>query len=308
MYTKLHRPQKNEAGISFNANSCVKLADYLSKEIAEGKTFFSHTDNNVPLTEVINKIDNNKKTLKNKQDKFYMLSYNPSEKEIAHLIKRVTGKEVKELGELTEDERIKVFEEFRDYVRDCMDIYASNFNREKSLYGKDLVYFGKIEEFRHYSKDDEEVKLGLKKRGDLKEGLQLHVHVIVSRMDKTQTIALSPLAKSTGNSNMLNGKEVKNGFSMKDWQYECFEHFGNKYMYIASAEERFYHKAAGYEKIKRKIKNKVINEIMDEMKEEKKLLANVRMVKNIIHPSNRSIKMFLARKIKNILFDNEPVI
>ncbi len=36
----------------------------MNKEKEEGKFFFSHVDDNVNLTEVIEKIDNNKRTLK----------------------------------------------------------------------------------------------------------------------------------------------------------------------------------------------------------------------------------------------------
>lgn len=112
--------------MSVNAGSCVKLAHYLDKESGSGKFFFSQNQDSVPLTEVIQKIDNNKKTLKNNQDKFYMLSYNPSQREIAHLIKEVTGKDnVVALSSLTDKEIEKVVSEFQDYVRDCMDIYAS---------------------------------------------------------------------------------------------------------------------------------------------------------------------------------------
>ena len=63
--------------MSVNAGSCVKLAHYLDKESGSGKFFFSQNQDSVPLTEVIQKIDNNKKTLKNNHDKFNMLSYNP---------------------------------------------------------------------------------------------------------------------------------------------------------------------------------------------------------------------------------------
>lgn len=308
MYSKLHRPEKNAIGGSLNANSCVKLADYLNKETGDNKTFFSHQEDNVSLCEVINRIDNNKRTLKRKQDKFYMLSYNPSHREVVHLVKLTTGKDVKDLSELTDKERELVFSEFREYVRDCMNIYASNFNREKELGADDLVYFGRIEEFRHYTYQDEEVKSGSKKVGDLKEGINLHAHIIVSRMDVTQTISLSPLAKSMGNSNILNGKVVKNGFSMKDWQYECFEHFGNKYRYIASTDERFYNREVSYAKYKNRIKNKIVNDMMEDLAEERKALYNVKLASSIIHPSKKSINLYLKRKIKDILFDNESVI
>ena len=59
MYSKLHRPEKNELGVSVNAGSCVKLAHYLDKESGSGKFFFSQNQDSVPLIEVIQKIDNN---------------------------------------------------------------------------------------------------------------------------------------------------------------------------------------------------------------------------------------------------------
>ena len=160
MYSKLDPPKKKEGNRPFNAGSCVKLADYMNKEKEEGKFFFSHVDDNVSLTEVIEKIDNNKRTLKKNQEKFYSLSYNPSEREIRHLVKLTTGKVVNELSELSTEERILVFNEFRSYVRECMEIYAKNFNRDRELTASDLVYFGRIEEFRHFTGFDEEVKLG----------------------------------------------------------------------------------------------------------------------------------------------------
>lgn len=308
MYSKLHRPEKNELNISINAGSCVKLADYLDKEKGPGKNFFSHYKENVGLSEVIETIDNNKRTLKYKQDKFYMLSYNPSQREIAHLVHTFTGKTITDFSELTSNEKALVFSEFRNYVRECMDIYASKFNREKKLSAKDLVYFGRIEEFRHYSYEDKEVKEGLKKRGDLKEGLNLHAHIIVSRMDVTQTISLSPLSISKGNTNVLNGKDVKTGFNMKEWQVDCFEHFSNKFRYIALPEERFYHHNASYSECKSRIKNKIMNEIMEGMNEEREALLTARKFTAIIHPSKKSVRLFLMRKVKKILSEKESVI
>ena len=189
-----------------------------------------------------------------------------------------------------------------------MDIYARNFNRNKNLSSEDLLWFGRVETERHYTYLDEEVKDGLKNKGDLKEGLQLHAHVIVSRMDVTQTISLSPLAKSTGNVNVLNGKAVKNGFSMKGWQVDCFQHFGNKYGYIATADERFYYYDIGYSSYKNRIQNKIIHEVMEDMKEEKQFMTGARNITLILHPTKKSVKLYLKQKIKNILLENESVI
>lgn len=312
MYSKLDRPNKNAIKVSDNVGSCVKLASYMDKEKGVEKSFFSHFDNSVPLSEVMQKIDNNKRTLKKNQDKFYSLSYNPSSKEVQHLVKLLTGKEVKELSELTQGERQLVFDEFRDYIRNCMDVYAKNFNRERELSGEDLVYFGRVEEFRYYTGEDEEVKLGLKKQGDKKPGINLHAHIVVSRMDATQTISLSPLSSSRGNTNLLNGKEVKNGFNMKNWQAECFELFSSKYRYIHSYEERFFaHKKEYMEvshQISAKLKNKIMQEVMEGLEEERKGIHMANKITSAISHPKKIVRNYLKNKIRNILSDKEPVI
>ena len=290
--------------MSQNAGSSVKLVDYLDKEEGPGKTFFSHTEDNFLAIDVIEKIDNNKRTLKNNQDKFYMLSYNPSPREIKHLVKLTTGKDINDFNELSPEEKKLVFDEYKNFVRDCMDVYAKNFNREKDLTAKDLVYFGRIEEDRHYTHLDPEVQDGIKRPGDIKPGLQMHAHVIVSRMDVTQKIALSPLTNSRGSTNVLNGKEVKNGFSRADWQAECCELFGQKYNYILTADERFYQKGKNFAPYRTKIKNKIMQEIMEDMKEERKLISDVGKITSAIRSPKNIFRNHLRKTIRNILNDN----
>jgi hypothetical protein len=79
-----------------------------------------------------------------------------------------------------------------------MDAYAQNFKRENVNSHEDLVWFAKLENYRYYSYKDHAVKQGLKKRGDRKEGEQMHVQVIVSRKDATNMIKLSPMNTSRG--------------------------------------------------------------------------------------------------------------
>jgi len=51
------------------------------------------------------------------------------------------------------------------------------------------------------------------KEGALKDGNNLHAHIIVSRMDKNQEMKLSPMANHKKSKNKLNGKEVSIGFN-----------------------------------------------------------------------------------------------
>lgn len=95
-----------------------------------------------------------------------------------------------------------------------MDEYALNFGRDNIRGGRDLMYYARVETKRSYHPEDEEVKQGIARIGEPKPGLNLHVHVIVSRKSLDGKVKLSPGAKSAGNTWELEGREtVKRGFS-----------------------------------------------------------------------------------------------
>jgi hypothetical protein len=110
-----------------------------------------------------------------------------------------------------------------------MDIYASNFNKKngtsKNLTGKDLVYFAKVEENRYYKGTDEAVKQGIARQGDVLPGDNTHVHIIVSRQDKSKTTKLSPLANS------------KKLFSRENFKMNSCNHFDENYKYQGAGKE-----------------------------------------------------------------------
>lgn len=244
MYCSVHRPNATP-GASSNKGTCMLLVRYLSKEGGKARgyydDFFSHSLDFVLGEEVQKKIDNNHRSLKTKDDKFYMLSINPSHREAQHLIKEVTGREnVNEFDELTTEEKEAVIAELKNYARTCMDEYALNFYRDKIKGGEDLVYFGRVETERHYKGDAPEVKRGEAVSGDKKPGLNLHVHIVVSRMDKSQTVSLSPLTRSRGNRQVLDGKEVVVGFNRSEWAERCATRFNDIYHYRLFREEEYY--------------------------------------------------------------------
>lgn len=79
-----------------------------------------------------------------------------------------------------------------------MDAYALNFNKDSITSSKNLLWFGKLEHFRYYSNTDQKVKDGEVNTGDIKEGEQMHLQIIVSRKDITNKIKLSPKNNSRG--------------------------------------------------------------------------------------------------------------
>ena len=187
MFAKVHPPEDVQSG---NTASCHDLVRYLQKESGNDLSFFSHTEQDVSPEKVIGDIDANRSKLSANDAKFYMLSLNPSRSEQIHLI----GREVGSLEELTPEERQAVFRKLERFTRSAMDEYAANFQRDSVRSGGDLLYYAKIETQRTYSPTDEEVKKGMAKIGEVKPGLNLHVHVLVSRKSLDGKVKLSPAA------------------------------------------------------------------------------------------------------------------
>ncbi len=213
MYVKIINPKTDGSKKYNNSRSCIPLIKYLSKE-DEGKGinrewFFSHDRDKVDSPEVIRSIDHNCPKIEKHEAKFYSLVIAPRTDEIKHL--------------KNDPEKLKAF------TREVMDIYAMNFKgkngNNKNLTGKDLVYFAKLEDNRYYKKNDIEVMEGKAKIGDCVPGDNTHIHIIVSRQDKTKAMKLSPL---------VNDKKL---FYREQFKLKSCEHFDKHYSYIGSGKE-----------------------------------------------------------------------
>jgi hypothetical protein len=172
-----------------NKGSSGGLVRYLDKEnrtdiAKQPEYWFNQQRGNILSDEVRPAIDNNNAKLSKPDAKFFLINISPSQKEIAYLKEKY--------GEDGAKEQLKA------YAASVMDEYARNFKRPGIESGKDLLWFGKVENYRYFSHKDPEVKQGQKKRGERKDGEQMHIQVIVSRKDITNTIKLSPMNKSKG--------------------------------------------------------------------------------------------------------------
>jgi len=134
-----------------------------------------------------------------------------------------------------------------NYSREVMKEYAKNFDREingEKISDKDLMYYGRVETRRTYNFKDKQVlenKNILKKiekttdkneliklqdslskdyfsgeiikEGSSKGGLNYHIHIVVSRHDKTNDprskISLSPMSKYRAQDSQLNNQKNK---------------------------------------------------------------------------------------------------
>ena len=172
-----------------NKGSSSGLVHYLEKENRlakknEPEYWFNGREIKIDPYDVMKTIDNNITKLGKADAKFFLVNISPSQKEIAFL------------REQYGDDGVKA--QLKGFAVRVMDAYAQNFKREGVNSHEDLVWFAKLENYRYYNYNDPEVKQGIKKRGDRKEGEQLHVQVIVSRKDATNTIKLSPMNTSRG--------------------------------------------------------------------------------------------------------------
>ena len=154
MYVKIHNPKSVKYE---NKGTCSSLVEYLDKENMERslgarEDFFDQSRTDVGLGEVIKSIDSNKLGLGKNDSKFFMLTINPSERELQHIARKVSGRDIYSLDQFTAGERRAYDMEVKNYAKVVMDEYAKNFNR--GLTGKDLLYFGKLEHERKYGRDN----------------------------------------------------------------------------------------------------------------------------------------------------------
>ncbi|HPQ35693.1 MAG TPA: DUF5712 family protein [Tenuifilaceae bacterium] len=213
-YLKFDKP----SGSAGNKNSCSDFISYLTKEDFKddptSKEFlFNHTSQLIPDYIAIEAIDGNRKGLGSKDAKFYTGSLNFSEDEIL-FISNDTAK-------------------IKEYSIKVMEQYAENFNREITI--NDLNWFAKIEQNRYYKGDDSEVIAGTRKQGEVKEGLNTHVHFIVGRKTIDGRKKISP---KTNHRDTQKGP-IKGGFNRDEFKQQCENIFDEMFGYLRPLEESY---------------------------------------------------------------------
>ncbi len=206
-----------------NSGSCKALVAYLDKE--ENGFFFDKNNEKASKERVQKEIDNNVFKLTKTEDKFYMISFSPSKHELQSMV----GREVNDISDLNFEEKTKLFNDLRNYTHNAMDIYAKNFNRDNVQSGQDLTYFSRIETERTYSHFDKEVKAGIAKVGQKKDGLQFHIHVIVSRKSADGKVKLSPNTRFRGAKWDKNGTAITRGFNYTNFTQNCSQQFTQQF-------------------------------------------------------------------------------
>ena len=245
-----------------NKGSCSNLAIYLEKENEEldklikkassmseisqlenrKQGFFTASEINISTIDVISSIDNNKRKLGANDAKYFAPTISFSENELSHIAFLATGKrEITSVLELNSSELEQFNNLIREYGRKAMDNYALNFNRQDKgiKTGADLVYFGKIEHFRKFKGTDKEVVDGKEISGQYKKGLQSHIHIIVSRKDKTQQLKLSPTCNEKQTNRKIGNNEYQVGFDRVKWINSNEKTFDEHFNYKRKELEKF---------------------------------------------------------------------
>lgn len=263
-------PQKLTQNYSQSSSDFV---NYLEKEnrtinTSSRESFFNQDKEMIPAEEVVQAIDGNTAKLKRSEPKYYSITINPSQRELAHI----------------GNDKFKL----RHYTREVMKNYAAAFHREihgRSVRAEDILYFAKIESIRTFKGTDREVKENtpfvkriaalentirqvdrgelsgnpahLKKelhsvinnaphklngklveQGVRKPGRQTHIHIIVSRKDISNSFSLSPGSKYRSSEVIMHGKLVKRGFERDQFfqnAEKTFDHlFSYKRNYVES--------------------------------------------------------------------------
>ena len=173
MYVKVINPQTNGKKVYDNKGSSLRATNYLAQEAKEAgqvATFFGAPGSAQKTAgQVAEMLDGNVKGLRKDDAKFYSLVFSPSPEELAHL-----GNNPQALEQ---------------YTRHVMAEYAQNFTLKngRELGEANLVWAATIHQDRKHRGTDEGMQ------GEKKEGLQTHIHVVVSARDADQKLTLNPL-------------------------------------------------------------------------------------------------------------------
>jgi hypothetical protein len=232
-------------------NSVSDYVAYLEKENEENEVgstnqnpqqsyFFTQDQDRVEAQEVIEAIDQNTAKLRKRDPRFYSLIISPSQRELKYL--QNDPEKLKNYTREVMTAYAASFHRNEPVTADQLLYFAKiEYTRTYRGFEKEILknrpYIKKIARLKNQIRQAERGELNtdpntlkaelqktidaaphkrngkLLQQGMKKEGLQTHVHIIVSRRDKTNTYTLSPLSKHKASEVILNGKAQKRGFN-----------------------------------------------------------------------------------------------
>ena len=245
--SKQHQEENFSGSVRDFVNYLEKENEDKSLELHE--SFFDQYHDEISAEEVISEIDGNTRKLDKKDPKFYSMVVSPSQSEL-RVINNDPEKLRQYIRELMKDYAAMFYRNKAVTVDDIK--YYAKIEKQRTFKGTDKEiqenqpYATKIlelkKEIRRIEGDQESgrikrIRKAIERleqdaphkingkrivRGMHKEGMQNHVHIIVSHKDVTNSFKLSPLSQHKESETILNGKPIKQGFN-RDKFFETAE-------------------------------------------------------------------------------------
>lgn len=261
--------------LSENFSQSVRdFVSYLEKE-NEGREpghkemFFNQHGDNINAPTVIREIDKNSAKLKKIEPKYYSITVNPSRYELEHIgnnlnsLKQYTREIMKEYavafnreidGRPIQINDIKYFAKiehnrfFKGTDREIRE--NSPFIKQIARLENQLrkVHRGEIKgNIRNIQRElqtlrqeaPHKINGKIIEQGMRKEGLQTHVHIIVSRKDASNTYSLSPGSRYRSSEVVMHGKIVKRGFERDQFFDKAEKTFDKLFYYNRNYVESY---------------------------------------------------------------------
>ena len=261
-------PQKLDSGYSSSVSDYVA---YLEKENEtlepeNQEFFFNQTEDRVAPETVISEIDGNTAKLKKTEPKFYSLIVSPSQRELKAIqnqpdaLKNYTRELMKDYAASFYRDTPITVDQIKYYAKIEHERTYRGFEKEileNAPYRKRIVRLqnnirkvGRGEMEGNVKKMEKELaqlqrdiphKINGKPItvGTKKEGVQTHIHIIVSRKDVTNTFSLSPGSKYKTSEVEMHGKKVQRGFHREQFFEASEKTFDRLFQYDRNFVETY---------------------------------------------------------------------
>ncbi|WP_428740181.1 MobB family relaxase [Tenacibaculum sp.] len=253
------------------SQSSGDFVDYLEKENNDKapelqEHFFDQHHDHVSPKHVVKDIDGNTAKLRKTEPKFYSLTINPSQRELKHIgndpdkLRQYVRDLMKDYANAFYRDSPVSVESIKYYAKIEYERLYKGFDKEIKENQPFRAKIVKLEhdlvkirsgELQGNSQDIKKVIEQLKadaphrlngkmiEQGMKKQGLQTHVHVIVSRKDVTNTLSLSPGSSHKASEVILNGSPVKRGFDRDGFFEKAEKTFDSLFKYERNFVESY---------------------------------------------------------------------
>ena len=261
---------KQHSGLNYKG-SVRDFVKYLEKENEDTTAelqehFFDQYNDIVSPEHVIKEIDSNTARLGKNDPKFYSIVVSPSSRELRHIAndpeqlrkyvrefmkdyaasfyrdKPITVDDIKYYAKLEHQRTFKGTDkqiiENQPYASKILeikkDIRIMERGELKDNIQKLKSQLGKLEKKAPHRQNGKRIVQGMKK-----EGMQSHIHIIVSRTDASNSFSMSPGSKYKESEVILNGELVKRGFNREKFFKSAEKTFDKTFGYNRNFVESY---------------------------------------------------------------------